>query len=57
MAGQGQNSFDKQFLRDWLTRNKLAGENDVTMPEEIVQETARKYKQVYGILTGVEWSG
>jgi hypothetical protein len=34
----------------------LAGEKDVTMPEEIVQETARKYKQVYGILTGVEWS-
>jgi phosphoribosylaminoimidazole-succinocarboxamide synthase len=56
-VGQGQESFDKQYLRDWLTEKNWVGKDDVTMPEEIVQETARKYKQVYEILTGLEWTG
>jgi len=57
LVGQGQESFDKQYLRDWLTQHNLVGANDVMMPEEVVQETARKYKQVYEILTGLQWSG
>lgn len=57
MVGQGQESFDKQYLRDWLTGNKLDGKDDVTMPENVVEETARKYKQVYEILTGLQWRG
>lgn len=56
VAGQAQDSFDKQYLRDWLTRNSLAGSKDVTIPEDVVQETARKYKQVFRILTETQWT-
>jgi len=38
-----------------LTKNKLVGENGVTIPDDIVLETERKYKQVYEILTGEKW--
>ena len=55
MVGQGQESFDKQFLRNWLTSNKLDGVENVTIAEDIVVETERKYRQVYEILTGLKW--
>lgn len=56
VVGQGQKSFDKQLLRDWLTSRHLDGVEDVTMPEDVVSETAEKYKEVYHILTGEKWS-
>jgi phosphoribosylaminoimidazole-succinocarboxamide synthase len=56
VAGQSQESFDKQFLRDWLTRNNLVGVGNVDIPEDIVLETQRKYVQAYEILTGTKWS-
>ena len=55
VVGQGQNSFDKQYLRDWLTANKLAGVENVDIPESVVLETERKYIEVYEILTGKKW--
>lgn len=45
--GQGQDSFDKQFLRNWLVSNGLKAKEDVTVPAEIVDETAKKYQEVY----------
>ena len=56
MVGQGQKSFDKQLVRDWLTSQRLEGMEDVSMPDDVVAETANKYKQVYHILTGQKWS-
>ncbi|KAH3898765.1 probable Phosphoribosylaminoimidazole-succinocarboxamide synthase [Saccharomycodes ludwigii] len=53
--GQGQDSFDKQFLRDWLTSNKLNGVEGVSMPENIVKETRLKYIEAYEIITGSKW--
>ena len=50
--GKGQDSFDKQFLRDWLTKEGLKGEEGVTMPDEIIQGTAEKYREVFHMLTG-----
>lgn len=50
--GKGQDSFDKQYLRDWLTKNGLKGKQDVEMPEEVVQETSKKYQEAFQILTG-----
>lgn len=51
--GQSQPSFDKQFLRDWLS----AQDWDKTppapaLPEEVVAETGKKYAEAYTILTG-----
>lgn len=47
--GKGQPSFDKQFVRDWLRQNP---DNDGVLPEEIVANTASKYKEAYELLTG-----
>jgi len=55
VVGHGQESFDKQYLRDWLTSNGLAGVDGVDIPPEVVEETGRKYAQVYQILTGKQW--
>ncbi|TGZ83133.1 SAICAR synthetase [Ascodesmis nigricans] len=51
-VGKGQESYDKQFLRDWLTSNGLKGKEGVKMPEEIATKTAEKYTEAYELLTG-----
>lgn len=53
--GQGQPSFDKQFVRDYL----LTLDWDQTypgpeLPPEIVEKTAEKYREAYRRLTGRE---
>lgn len=50
--GKAQPSFDKQFLRDWLTGNGLKGKEGVDVPEDIVEKTAAKYREAYEKLTG-----
>jgi len=50
--GRGQDSFDKQYLRDWLTRNGLKGKDGVEVPEEVAKETSQKYQESFRILTG-----
>ena len=37
--GQGQPSFDKQFVRDWLKANP---DNDLLLPDEVVTKTVDK---------------
>ncbi|KAL9621750.1 MAG: hypothetical protein Q9160_003868 [Pyrenula sp. 1 TL-2023] len=54
-VGKGQESFDKQYLRDWLTAGGLKGKDGVEMPEAVVKETARRYREAYEILTGSKW--
>ncbi len=51
-VGQSQDSFDKQFLRDWLTKNGLKGKDGVEMPEDVVAATRAKYLEAFQILTG-----
>ncbi|KAF3911799.1 hypothetical protein AA313_de0207436 [Arthrobotrys entomopaga] len=51
-VGKSQDSYDKQFLRNWLTAHGLKGKDGVTVPEEIVAQTADKYQEAYAILTG-----
>ncbi|MDR1125680.1 MAG: phosphoribosylaminoimidazolesuccinocarboxamide synthase, partial [Deltaproteobacteria bacterium] len=51
--GHGQPSFDKQYLRDWLSAQSW----DKTppppaLPAEVVRVTAEKYRDAYRILTG-----
>lgn len=48
-AGKGQPSFDKQFVRDWLKANP---DNDLLLPEEVVEKTVAKYKEAFELLTG-----
>ena len=53
--GRGQSSYDKQYLRDWLTNSGLKGKDGVSMPEEVVKETASKYREAYEKITGEKW--
>ena len=50
--GKAQPSFDKQFLRDWLTLNGLKGKEGVRVPDDIVLQTAAKYKEAYEKIRG-----
>ncbi|KPI43572.1 Phosphoribosylaminoimidazole-succinocarboxamide synthase [Cyphellophora attinorum] len=52
VVGKGQDSFDKQFLRDWLTKEGLKGKDGVSMPEDVVQRTSEKYQEAFKMLTG-----
>lgn len=51
--GQGQASFDKQFVRDWLKANP---DNDLLLPEDVVKKTVDKYKEAYELLTGKKFT-
>lgn len=53
--GKSQESYDKQFLRDWLTSNGVAGKDGVAMPEDIATKTKEKYVEAYECLTGDKW--
>lgn len=51
--GRGQNSFDKQTVRDWLTNSGW----DKTppgpkLPQEVIDRTSNTYKDIYKRLTG-----
>lgn len=49
--GEGQSSFDKQFVRNWLKENP---DNNATLPQEVVDKTIALYKEAYTMLTGKE---
>ena len=50
--GQGQPSFDKQYLRDWLKKQPWNMQPPPPpLPEEVITATANKYKEAYEILT------
>lgn len=51
-VGRGQQSFDKQYLRDWLVREGLKGKEGVRMSDEVAQKTSEKYKEAWEKLTG-----
>ena len=46
--GQGQQSFDKQYVRDWLKANP---DSDYNLPQDVIDKTIDKYKEAYHLLT------
>jgi phosphoribosylaminoimidazole-succinocarboxamide synthase len=55
--GRSQPSFDKQFVRDWLTSaesgwTKSSGEPPPDLPEAIVDKTRARYVEAYERITG-----
>ncbi len=58
--GRSQNSFDKQFVRDWLTSKESGWDRNSNtpppaLPEEIIHKTREKYLEVYQLLTGEQY--
>ena len=55
--GRPQPSYDKQFVRDWLTSpasgwDRSSGEPPPPLPEDVVERTRAKYVEAYERLTG-----
>jgi phosphoribosylaminoimidazole-succinocarboxamide synthase len=56
--GRGQASFDKQFVRDWLSAAAWDRNSPPPpLPEEIVAKTRQKYIEAYERLTGEQFGG
>lgn len=59
--GQAQPSFDKQFVRDWLTSPASGWDKNGTvapppLPDAVVEQTRAKYIEAYERLTGRTWA-
>lgn len=59
--GRPQPSFDKQYIRDWLTSPAAAWDRTGTqppppLPPEVVEATRSRYIEAYERLTGTPWS-
>ena len=53
--GHSQPSFDKQFLRDWLTSTTWDMKSEPpALTDEVVETTAARYQEAYRILTGCD---
>ena len=53
VPGQAQPSFDKQYLRDWLSGTGWdKTPPPPTLPAEVIAETQKKYLEAYELLTG-----
>lgn len=51
-VGKDQPSYDKQYIRDYLTANGLKGKPGVVLPDNVVAETTSKYREVFEKLAG-----
>ncbi|HEY2508268.1 MAG TPA: phosphoribosylaminoimidazolesuccinocarboxamide synthase [Streptosporangiaceae bacterium] len=60
--GHSQASFDKQFVRDWLTSpaagwDRASGQPPPPLPAGIVEQTRQTYVTAYERITGMRWDG
>ncbi len=56
-AGRGQASFDKQFVRDWLSATPWDKNSPPpALPDEIVRKTRQKYIEAFERLTNREFA-
>ncbi|GMK58017.1 hypothetical protein CspeluHIS016_0500490 [Cutaneotrichosporon spelunceum] len=51
--GKPQDSFDKQYLRDWLIKGGLKGKEGVALPDDVVAETKAKYEEARDRVMGL----
>ncbi|AEW95705.1 MULTISPECIES: phosphoribosylaminoimidazolesuccinocarboxamide synthase [Streptomycetaceae] len=59
--GRAQPSYDKQFVRDWLTSpasgwDRAGEQPPPPLPAEVVERTRAKYVEAYERLTGTPWA-
>ncbi|MEU6844145.1 phosphoribosylaminoimidazolesuccinocarboxamide synthase [Streptomyces sp. NPDC046716] len=59
--GRAQPSYDKQFVRDWLTSEASGWDRKSetpppALPDEVVTATRAKYIEAFELLTGTPWT-
>ena len=47
--------IDKEFVRQWLLNNKFDGKIPDELPDDIIEETSKKYLEIFKIVTGKEF--
>ena len=52
--GKSQPSFDKQFVRDWLSANWDKKGEPPHLPKDVIEKTSEKYISAYEMITGKE---
>jgi phosphoribosylaminoimidazole-succinocarboxamide synthase len=60
-SGRPQVSFDKQYVRDWLTSpasgwDRTSGEPPPPLPAEVVERTRERYVEAYERITGTTFA-
>ena len=58
--GGSQPSYDKQFVRDWLSAHWDGSGEPPALPDDIVEQTRSRYVQAYERITGLsfaDWPG
>ncbi len=45
---------DKEFVRQWMLKNKIKGKTPDVLPTEVIEETSKRYKDIYKDITGKE---
>lgn len=55
--GRSQDSFDKQFVRDWLASDasgwdRASDTSPPELPDDVVEKTAQRYREAFRRLTG-----
>ena len=46
------NQIDKEYVRQWMLANKVNGEVPDVLAPEVVEETSRRYQEIYETVTG-----
>lgn len=59
--GRAQASFDKQYVRDWLTSpasgwDRHSGDAPPALPDEVIERTRARYIEAYERITQRRWS-
>lgn len=59
--GRAQPSYDKQYVRDWLTSpasgwDRESEQPPPALPQDVVDATRDRYLEAYELLTGTTWS-
>ena len=54
-------SFDKQYVRDWLTSDasgwdRASGAQPPALPSEVVERTRERYIEAFELLTGKKFT-
>ena len=55
-VGRTQNSFDKQYMRNWIKGTGYDPETKDPIPHDVIDTTASKYIEAYEILTGKKFN-
>lgn len=54
--GKEQDSFDKQYLRNWLKNNGFRNSSPPVLPIEVIDKTREKYIKAYEIITNKKFN-